>query len=208
MSLNEKMILKQWRTLISRISQATRGLVSIDGVEYFIPFFDATTSVSSTPRAMMNLAMTIPVVTVLHLQEAHVSSISFRTFFRGPNSWHVLDRYDTSNLTTPQSLGWERVHSSCGPWFQYCSSPNTWSSSRRLMCDAIDPKEEKFRRISSVFYHTLWNGQFSNINLSNMSLCQSQVLERKEESVKGEEVSLKVKVTFTKSSKRHWDVSV
>ena len=76
------------------------------------------------------------------------------------------------------------------------------------MCDAIGPKEEKFRRISSVFYHTLWNGQFSNINLSNMSLCQSQVMERKEESVKGEEVSLKVKVTFTKSSKRHWDVSV
>ena len=33
-------------------------------------------------------------------------------------------------------------------------------------------------------------------------------MERKEESVKGEEVSLKVKVTFTKSSKRHWDVSV
>ena len=76
------------------------------------------------------------------------------------------------------------------------------------MCDAIDLKEEKFRLISSVFYQTLCNGQFSNINLSNMSLCQSQVLERKEKSVKGEEVSLKVKVTFTKSSKRHWDVSV
>ena len=76
------------------------------------------------------------------------------------------------------------------------------------MCDAIDPKEEKFRLISSVFYHTLWNGQFSNIILSNMSLWQSQVMERKEESVKGE-VSLEVKiVTITKSSKRHWDVSV
>ena len=74
------------------------------------------------------------------------------------------------------------------------------------MCDAIDPKEEKFRLISSVFYHTLCNGQFSNINLSNTSLYQSQVSERKEESVKGEEVS--VKVTSTKSSKRHWDVSV
>ena len=45
--------------------------------------------------------------------------------------------------------------------------------------------------------------------MNNMSLCQSQVMQRKEESVKGEEVSLEVKiVTFTKSSKRHWDVSV
>ena len=67
------------------------------------------------------------------------------------------------------------------------------------MCDAIDPPKKKFRLISPVFYQTLCNGQFSNINLSNMSLCQSQVMERKEESVKGEEMSLKVKiVTFTK----------
>ena len=58
-----------------------RGLVSKGGVEYFIPFFAATTSVSITPRAMMNLAVTIPVVTVLHLQEAHVFSISYYSEF-------------------------------------------------------------------------------------------------------------------------------
>ena len=116
MSFNRKMILKHWRISISWISKTERGIVSKGGVKYFTNLSSSTMARQGTgqplcdplpltfpllfppppPVSISSRAMLILAETIQYWQwciPRKVTCLLFliiRTFFRGPNSWHVL----------------------------------------------------------------------------------------------------------------------